>query len=145
MCSNTISTGPVYSDPVQHSNERVENIIGCCGIHIGTNPRNSSVTNKSLSTPQINMACCEKSEMSMLSLSATKNVTNDLTLFFSWLSKFTDMSETLSAHSISRQANISKNFSFSEHTISAAFRMHIFTNSPSQYGFDANAKSLAIM
>ena len=30
--SNTDSTGPVYSDPVQYSNESVENTIGCCGI-----------------------------------------------------------------------------------------------------------------
>ena len=33
VCGNTDSTGPVYSYPVQHSNERVENIIGCCGIY----------------------------------------------------------------------------------------------------------------
>ena len=33
ICGNTDSTGPVYSDPVQYSKERVENIIGCCGIH----------------------------------------------------------------------------------------------------------------
>jgi len=31
ICSNTDSTGPVYSDPIQHSNERAENTIGCCG------------------------------------------------------------------------------------------------------------------
>ena len=46
--------------------------------------------------------------------------------------------------SVSRQANISKNFSFSEHTISAAFRVHVFTNSLLEYGFDANTMSLAI-
>ena len=33
ICGNTNSTGPVYSDPVQYSKERVENIIGFCGIH----------------------------------------------------------------------------------------------------------------
>jgi len=32
ICSNTYSTGPVYSHPVQYSNERVENIISCYGI-----------------------------------------------------------------------------------------------------------------
>ena len=35
ICSNTVNTysmGPVYSYPVQYSNKRVENIIGCYGI-----------------------------------------------------------------------------------------------------------------
>jgi len=66
---------------------------------IGTNPRNSSVTDKVSSMPRINMACCAMSEMSVLSSSATENITNDLklTFFFSWLSKFAEMSETLSA------------------------------------------------
>jgi len=64
---------------------------------IGTNPRNSSVTDKVSSTPRINMACCATSEMSVLSSSATENITNDLTFFFSWVSKFAEMSETLSA------------------------------------------------
>jgi len=87
----------------------------------------------------MNMASCATSA---LSSSATENITNDLTFFFSWLSKFAEMSETLSA-SVSRQANISKNFSLSKHTISAAFRMQVFTISPSQHGFDADAMSLA--
>ena len=77
---------------------------------IGTNPRNSSVTDKVSSTPRMNMACYATSEMSVLSSSATENIT-DLTFFFSWLSKFAEMSDTLSA-SVSRQAYISKNFSF---------------------------------
>jgi len=98
ICSNTYSTGPVYSHPVQYSNERVENIIIIVMVSIiGTNPRNSSVTDKVSSTPRINMACCATSEISVLSSSATENITNDLTFFFSWLSKFAEMSETLSA------------------------------------------------
>jgi len=64
---------------------------------IGTNPRKSSVTDKVSSTPRMNMVCCATSEMSVLSSSATENVTNDFTLFFSWLSKFTEMSETIFA------------------------------------------------
>ena len=64
---------------------------------IGTNPRNSSVTNKVSSTPRIDMASCAMSEMSVLSSSATVNTTNDLTLFFRWLSKFAEMSEIFSA------------------------------------------------
>jgi len=64
---------------------------------IGTNPMNSSVTDKVSSTPRMNMACCATSEMSVLSSSATENVTNNLTFFFSWLSKFAEMSKTLSA------------------------------------------------
>ena len=55
---------------------------------IGTNPRNSSVTDKVSSTPRMNMACYATSEMSALSSSATENITNDLTFFFNWLSKF---------------------------------------------------------
>ena len=47
---------------------------------IGTNPRNSSVTDKVSSTPRMNMACAT-SEMSVLSSSATENITNDLTFF----------------------------------------------------------------
>jgi len=61
---------------------------------IGTKPRNSSVTDKVSSTPRINMTSCA---MSVLSSSATENITNDLTLFFSWLSKFAEMSEILPA------------------------------------------------
>ena len=63
----------------------------------GTNPRNSSVADKVSSTPRMNMACCATSEMSVLSSSATENITNDLTFFFSWLSKFAEMSKTISA------------------------------------------------
>jgi len=37
------------------------------------------------------------SELSVLLSTATENVTNGLTLFFSWLSKFVEMSEILSA------------------------------------------------
>jgi len=68
---------------------------------IGTNPRNSSVINKISSTSRINMACCATSEMSVLSSSATENITNDLTFALSWLSKFAEMSETLSAQCFS--------------------------------------------
>jgi len=63
---------------------------------IGTSPRNSSVTDK-VSTWRINMASCAMSEMSVLSSSATENLTKDLSLFFSWMSKFAKMSEILSA------------------------------------------------
>ena len=83
------------------------------------------------------------SEMSVLSSSATKNVTNDLTLFFSWLSKFAEMSETLSATVFLVRLILAKT-SASQNTRFAAFRMHVLTNSPSQYGFDANAILLAI-
>ena len=64
---------------------------------IGTNSRNSWVTDNVSSTPRINMACCATSEMSVLSSSASENTTNDLTFFLSWLSKFAEMSENLSA------------------------------------------------
>ena len=43
------------------------------------------------------MASCAMSELSVLSSIATENVTNDLTLFFRWLSKFVEISEILSA------------------------------------------------
>ena len=43
------------------------------------------------------MASWAMSEMSVLSSTATENETNDLILFFSWLSKFVEMSEILSA------------------------------------------------
>ena len=46
---------------------------------IGTNPRNSSVTDKVSSTPRMKMACCATSAMSVLSSNATENVTNYLT------------------------------------------------------------------
>jgi len=84
------------------------------------------------------------SKMSMLSLSATENVTNNLIFFFSWLSKFAKMFEILSATVFLVRLILAKICRFSEHTISAAFRMHVFTNSPSEYGFDANALSLAV-
>jgi len=96
ICSNTDSMGPVYSEHIQHSKERVENIIGCCGIHHSHQPQ-ELLSDKVSSTPQINMASCAMSEMFVLSSSATENVTNDLTLFFSWLSKFAEMSEILFA------------------------------------------------
>jgi len=54
------------------------------------------------------VASCATSEMSVLSSSATENVTSDLTLPFSWRSKFAKMSEILFA-SVSRQANIGEN------------------------------------
>ena len=98
ICSNTYSTGPVYSHLVQYSNERVENIIGCYGIdYYRHQSQELPVTDKVLSTPRMNMASCAMPEMSVLSSSATENITNDLTFFFSWLSKFAEMSETLSA------------------------------------------------
>ena len=96
ICSNTFSTGTVYSHPVQYSNERVENIIGCCGID-HRHQSQELLSDKVSSTPRINMTCCATSEMSVLSSSATENITNDLTFFFSWQSKFAEMSETLSA------------------------------------------------
>ena len=111
---------------------------------IGTNPRDSSVTDKVSSTPRINMACCATSEMSVLSSSATENITNDLIFFFSWLSKFAEMSKTLSATVFLVRLILAKNFSFSEHTVSAALRMQVFAISPSQHGSDAHAMSLAL-
>jgi len=99
ICSNTYSTGPVYptlfSTPTRELKLKLS--LTVMVSIIGTNPRNSSVTDKVSSTPRINMACCATSEMSVLSSSATENITNDLTFFFSWLSKFAEMSETVSA------------------------------------------------
>lgn len=45
---------------------------------------------------------------------------------------------------ISCQADICKAWLFSGHTISAAFIMHVFSNSPSLNGFEASAISLAM-
>jgi len=87
---------------------------------IGTNPRNSSVTDKVSPTPPINVASCATSEISVLTSSATENVTNDLTLFFSWLSKFAEMSEILSATAflvrlILAKTSASRNTRFLQH------------------------------
>jgi len=92
-------TAPDQSTPTLFSTPRRELKISSAVVIciMGTNPRNSSVTDKVSSTPRINMASCAMSAMSVLSSSATENITNDLTLFFSWLSKFADMSEILPA------------------------------------------------
>ena len=112
---------------------------------IGTNPRNS-VTDKVSSTPRINMACCATSDMSVLSSSATENITNDLTFFFSWLSKFAEMFEILPptmflVRLISAKTSASQKTRFLQ---PLGCILLVFTNSPSQHGFDANAISLAI-
>jgi len=97
--SVAILTAQDQSTPTLFSTPRRELKISLAVVVsiIGTNPRNSSVTDKVSSTLRINVASCATSEMSVLSSSATENVTNDLTLFFSWLSKFAEMSEILSA------------------------------------------------
>jgi len=94
-----ILTAPDQSTPTLFSTPRRELKISLAVVVsiIGTNPRNSSVTDKVSSTPRINMASCVMSAVSVLSSSATENITNDLTLLFSWLSKFADMSEILAA------------------------------------------------
>jgi len=87
------STPTLFSTPMRALKIPLA-VVACV---IGTNPRNSTETDKVSSTSRINAASCATSEMSVLSSSATENVTNDLTLFFSWLSKFAKISENLSA------------------------------------------------
>jgi len=86
------STPTLFSTPTRELKIPLAVVVST----MGTNSRNSSMTDK-VSTWRINMASCATSEMSLLSSSATENVTNDLTLFFSWMSKFAEMSEILSA------------------------------------------------
>ena len=98
-----LSTLTLFSTPT-----RDENTTGCCGIRHRHQPQEFH-SDKVSSIPRINMASYATSEMSMLSSSTTENVTNNLTLFFSWLSKFAKMFETVSATMFLVRLKISKN------------------------------------
>ncbi|KAL4008220.1 hypothetical protein ACER0C_002072 [Sarotherodon galilaeus] len=73
-----------------------------------------------------------------------ENAINDFTFCFNWLSKSAERSEIPSATVFLVRLIFAKAWRFSGHTISDAFIIHVFTNSPSLNGFEASAISLAM-
>lgn len=81
ICSQADSTGPVHPEHVEHSNERSENVMHCCGVcHQQSKPHHwaTSVTSMLLSTATKNaqmtlcLICLSKSPARSYNLSATE-------------------------------------------------------------------------
>ena len=130
ICSQADGTGPVHSNLVQnYSKERAEYVIPCCSVLHRHQSRNSSVIVKVSSTPRINMASWAISVISVLSSIATEKAINYLILSFIWLPKSPESSVTLSATVFFNRLMLAKADRFPGNTNSAAFSMHVFTNS----------------
>jgi len=127
--SNTHSTEPVYSHPVQYSNERVENIIGCYGIDHRHQSQELLSDRQSLinATNKYGSLCNVRNFRAFIERNRKYN--KRLNFFFSWLSKFAEMSETLSAtvfliRLILAKASASQNTRFLQPLGSRSSRSH---------------------
>ena len=106
---------------------------------IGTNSTNSLVMVKVSLSLWLNMANCATSVMALLLSIATGNKINYITLYFSWLSKSAETSKILSAIFFLVLLIFATAWRFYRHTSSAAYSIHVFTNSSSLNDFAAIA------